>query len=158
MAKDARVDSNLAHHESELCSAIDEIANQLCLAVDGNYDFSVNVESGDETVQKLQMLVNFLVDSTRRSLSELEAKIGELEATTHALSQTNEKLKCEAADRERTERALSRREAKLRTILNSALDPTFTIDSRGKILDVSQSVKRDLIWSPEELIGQTLTL
>ena len=55
--------------------AIDELANQLCVAVDGDFNFRVRVGQSDETVEKLQMLVNFVLDAARRSLNELrEAK------------------------------------------------------------------------------------
>ncbi|KTD66116.1 ATP-binding response regulator [Legionella spiritensis] len=56
--------------EIKLRSQIEHIANQLCLAVDGNFDFMVSQDDEDETIQKLSMLINFLIDSARRSVEE----------------------------------------------------------------------------------------
>src|SRR5919106_3248491 len=55
-----------------LRSVINDLADQLCLAVDGRFDFTVHPAEADETVEKLGMLINFVLDAARRSLSELE--------------------------------------------------------------------------------------
>ena len=57
-----------------LRSVIDDLADQLCLAVDGRFDFTVHPEVADETVEKLGMLINFVLDAARRALSELEER------------------------------------------------------------------------------------
>ena len=65
--------------EAQLRSLIDDVANQLCVAVDGNFDFTVNVGSHDETIEKLGMLLNFVLDSARRSVQEVVAKRREID-------------------------------------------------------------------------------
>src|SRR5260370_31205209 len=57
-----------------LRSVIDDLADQLCLAVDGRFDFTVHPAVADETVEKLGMLTNFVLDAARRALSELEER------------------------------------------------------------------------------------
>jgi len=57
--------------EVDLAAATDDIANQLCQAVDGDFDLCVRTASGDERVQKLAMLINFVVDSARRAIADL---------------------------------------------------------------------------------------
>ena len=73
--------------EEPLRAAIDQIANQLCLAVDGKFDFTVKISVADESAEKLQMLINFVIDTARRALSELEAQKEVAEAATHARSE-----------------------------------------------------------------------
>src|SRR5207237_4111524 len=57
-----------------LRSVINDLADQLCLAVDGRFDFTVHPAVADETVEKLGMLINFVLDAARRALSELEER------------------------------------------------------------------------------------
>ncbi len=59
--------------EGRLRAAIDELADQLCQAVDGRFDFTVRASADDETAEKLAMLINFVLDAVRRGVSELEA-------------------------------------------------------------------------------------
>ncbi|HEU4538538.1 MAG TPA: ATP-binding protein, partial [Polyangiaceae bacterium] len=59
--------------DSTLRAAVNELADQLCEAVDGHFDFTVRATADDETAEKLAMLINFLLDAVRRGLSELEA-------------------------------------------------------------------------------------
>jgi PAS domain S-box-containing protein len=158
MSMDDQASREEANKDVRLRSAIEDLTDKLCLSIDGKFDFAVKIDSEDEAVRNLQMLVIDLVDSTRHSLSELETKICELEETTYTLSQTNKKLKSEVAERERVEQKLNLREAKLRSILNSAYDPTLTIDSHGLILTVSHSVERILLWSPDELVSQNVSV
>jgi signal transduction histidine kinase len=57
-----------------LRSVINDLADQLCLAVDGRFDFTVHPAAADETVEKLGMLINFVLDTARRALAELEER------------------------------------------------------------------------------------
>src|SRR5262249_31249041 len=58
---------------------IEEIADQLCLAVGGNFDHLVRVEGQDETVEKLEMVVNFVLATASRSIEEVKQAKVELE-------------------------------------------------------------------------------
>ena len=51
----------------QLRDLVDELADQLCPAVDGDFDFSVKVSAHDESIDKLQMLINLVLESARRS-------------------------------------------------------------------------------------------
>jgi len=57
--------------EQRLRASINEIADQLCQAVDGEYDFHVSASSNDPDIQKLSVLSNFVLESVRRNLAEL---------------------------------------------------------------------------------------
>ncbi|OCH97686.1 hypothetical protein A8135_02275 [Legionella jamestowniensis] len=59
---------------SEVQKNIEEMANQLCLAVKGEFDFTIKIDTENESMQKLTMLVNFVLDTARRSLVEVREK------------------------------------------------------------------------------------
>ena len=58
---------------------IEEIADQLCLTVGGNFDHLVRIEGQDETVEKLQMVVNFVLATASRSIEEVKQAKAQLE-------------------------------------------------------------------------------
>lgn len=72
--------------DTQLRALIDELANQLCLAVDGKFDFIVKTVTHDPTVEKLQMLINFVPDAAYRNLALAEVKTHELAAKTQNLA------------------------------------------------------------------------
>ncbi len=68
--------------DARLRNAVDELADQLCVAVDGNFDFAVRASVADEQLEKLSMLVNFVLDTARRGMLALEernAKLAEID-------------------------------------------------------------------------------
>lgn len=70
------------HSEAELRKGIDDIANQLGLAVDGKFNFTVKAPIVDETLDKLAMLINFVIEAARRGLNQLadqNARLAELD-------------------------------------------------------------------------------
>ncbi|MBI1827845.1 MAG: response regulator [Planctomycetes bacterium] len=52
---------------------IEELANQLCRAVDGDFQFTVALTTNDASIQKLQLLINSVLDAVRRSLADVHA-------------------------------------------------------------------------------------
>lgn len=58
---------------------IARIANTLCDVVDNRFDLWVDVDSDDLEVQKLAMLVNFVLEQVRRNLSDVEEARADLE-------------------------------------------------------------------------------
>jgi signal transduction histidine kinase len=56
--------------DGELRALIDDLSNQLCVAVDGDFDFKVRTDVHDETLEKLQILINFVLDTARRALDQ----------------------------------------------------------------------------------------
>ncbi len=67
-------------------AAIDDIANQLAVAVDGRFEFMVKAPVPDETLDKLAMLVNFVVETARRTLGDLEERNARLAEVDHLKS------------------------------------------------------------------------
>ncbi|RYZ75649.1 MAG: hypothetical protein EOP05_07270, partial [Proteobacteria bacterium] len=63
----------------EFRKQVDEITDQLCAAVTGDFDFRVRSSVPDETLDKLAMLSNFVLEGARRNMRELETKNRELE-------------------------------------------------------------------------------
>lgn len=62
----------------EFRQEIEKIADQLCLAVKGTFDFSIQTTISDQIIQKLAMLMNFTIDAARRSLIEMNAQNAKL--------------------------------------------------------------------------------
>jgi signal transduction histidine kinase len=69
-----------------LRAGIDDIASQLGISVDGDFDFIVRASVPDETLDKLAMLINFVIEAARRSLSELKDRNARLAELDHMKS------------------------------------------------------------------------
>lgn len=70
--------NNDGNELSRYRNQIENIADQLCVAVKGQFDFSIQVNNIDESIQKLSMLINFVIDAARRSLTAIEEKNAKL--------------------------------------------------------------------------------
>ena len=63
--------------DSDLRAGTEEICDQLCAVVTGDFGFRVETTSQDETAQKLAMLSNFVLDAARRAVEATRvARIG----------------------------------------------------------------------------------
>jgi signal transduction histidine kinase len=62
------------HGERSLRFALDDIANQLGAAVDSRFDFTVKAGAPDETLDRLAMLINFVIETARRTLADVHEK------------------------------------------------------------------------------------
>ncbi len=58
--------------EARLRALIEQIADQLCLTVGGQFDLLVRIDGEDDTAEKLQMLTNFVLATARRSIEEVQ--------------------------------------------------------------------------------------
>jgi hypothetical protein len=87
----------------QLRALIDELASQFSLAVDGKFDTTVKIDSHHPTVEKLQLLINTVLDTARRSLLQAEAKTQELAAKTRDLELLNDRMQREIEARIRAE-------------------------------------------------------
>src|SRR5215467_10960317 len=58
---------------------VEQIADQLCVTVGGNFDHLVRVEAQDETIEKLEMVVNFVLATASRSIEEVKQAKAQLE-------------------------------------------------------------------------------
>ena len=67
-----------SHAGTDLRAGAEEICDQLCAVVAGDFGFRVETASADDTAQKLAMLSNFVLDAARRALEQAEAKAAEL--------------------------------------------------------------------------------
>ena len=65
--------------DDDLRQMVESIADQLCLTVGGNFDHLVRVEAQDDTVEKLEMVVNFVLATARRSIEEVQQAKAQLE-------------------------------------------------------------------------------
>src|SRR5215813_13331021 len=72
--------------EMTLRAGIDDIASQLGITVDGNFDFTVRALMADETLDKLAMLINFVIEAARRALTELKDRNARLAELDHVKS------------------------------------------------------------------------
>src|SRR6516165_10023255 len=72
--------------EMTLRAGIDDIASQLGITVDGHFDFTVRASVADETLDKLAMLINFVVEAARRALAELKDRNARLAELDHMKS------------------------------------------------------------------------
>src|SRR5215467_9762123 len=51
---------------------VEQIADQLCLTVGGNFNHLVRVDGQDDTIEKLEMVVNFVLATASRSIEEVK--------------------------------------------------------------------------------------
>jgi transcriptional regulator with GAF, ATPase, and Fis domain len=58
---------------------VEKVADQLCLTIGGNFDHLVCVDAQDETVEKLEMVVNFVLATASRSIEEVKQAKAQLE-------------------------------------------------------------------------------
>jgi transcriptional regulator with GAF, ATPase, and Fis domain len=63
----------------DLRRMVEEISNQLCLTIGGNFDHLVRVEGQDDTIEKLEMVVNFVLATASRSIEEVKQAKTQLE-------------------------------------------------------------------------------
>ncbi|WP_110657113.1 GGDEF domain-containing phosphodiesterase [Salinicola halimionae] len=73
--------------ERRLIAQVDSISNQLCQAVDGNFEFHIHTDSDEIALQKLAQLNNFVLDSVRRTIRDLKATRDELETRVEERTQ-----------------------------------------------------------------------
>lgn len=100
--------------ERRLRDSINQIADQLCQAIDGQYDFHVGSATEDLDIQKLSVLSNFVLESVRRNIRELE--------------QTRDQLEQRVAERTR----------RLDLIIQGANDGVWEWDLEQDLLKVSE--------------------
>ncbi|WP_110598838.1 EAL domain-containing protein [Salinicola lusitanus] len=73
--------------ERDLIAEIDSLSNQLCQAVDGQFEFHVHTDSDEIALQKMAQLNNFVLDSVRRTIRDLKASRDELESRVQERTQ-----------------------------------------------------------------------
>src|SRR5262245_28283093 len=76
---DQRTGDSPVRPEEELRRTVEEIADQLCLTIGGNFEHLVRIEAHDDTIEKLQMVVNFVLATASRSIEEVKQAKAQLE-------------------------------------------------------------------------------
>ncbi len=73
--------------DGAVLAAVNEIADQMATAVQGTFDFTVRTDSTAPALQKLSLMLNFVLDSTRRNLEEVRKKNEQLGAQLETIDQ-----------------------------------------------------------------------
>src|SRR5262247_4614170 len=76
---DQRTDKDTVTTDEDFRRMVEQIANQLCLTVGGKFDHLVRVEGRDDTIEKLEMVVNFVLATASRSIQEVKQAKAQLE-------------------------------------------------------------------------------
>ena len=74
---------NTARTDDDFRRMVEKIADQLCLTVGGNFNHLIRVEGQDDTVEKLEMVVNFVLATASRSIEEVQQAKAQLEQQLH---------------------------------------------------------------------------
>lgn len=114
--------------EATLRAQIEQIADQLCLTVGGQFDFLVSVDGEDETAEKLQMVTNFVLTTARRSIEEVQ--------------RVKDALQDELEERKRAERQIA--------YLQEEVD---TAKALGPMVGKSLALKK--VWQQVDMVAPT---
>ena len=114
-----------------LRAALREISDQLCLAVDGRVDFVVRTQVQDIEVEKLVILINFLLDASGRLIEAEESQRRSLDAR------------------------VMERSALLKATWDTLIDGLVVIDGEGQILDTNPAA-RELLKVSETMVGRNI--
>src|SRR5262245_33323278 len=71
--------NNTIRTDDDFRRLVEQIADQLCLTIGGNFDHLVRIEAQDETIEKLEMVVNFVLATASRSIEEVKQAKAQLE-------------------------------------------------------------------------------
>ena len=76
---DDKATNEILRTNDDLRRLVESIADQLCLTVGGNFNHLVRVDAQDDTVEKLEMVVNFVLATASRSIDEVKQAKTQLE-------------------------------------------------------------------------------
>ena len=112
--------------------------------------------TGSNASQKKLTVVQAQLQSTTDALNDVQSTMDDaVEKKTFEMSVINGSLNREIAERIQAEAEGGKLRKRLQTILNSAGDGIFGIDTQGKVTFVNKKATDLLGWSEEELIGQS---
>ncbi|HXV99028.1 MAG TPA: GAF domain-containing protein, partial [Anaerolineae bacterium] len=167
MGKDSRIPTGMYQLSPELkeklmningpLGDVNDVADQLAYAVTGSFDFSVQVQSNDPTVQKLSIMVNFLLETIRRTVNELETKHKFLMETTQTLQESEERFRAmmqSASDAKEAEERIEKSNSLLNATFESIADGIVVVDLAGQTVAFNQKFAQ--MWDiPDSIIGNT---
>ena len=134
---------------------IEAIADGVCRVLDGDFSIRVGTGSADHTVQKLAMLINFLLATGERQTERLNRMNALLEARVAARTRELEEAQMQLR------RALGRLEAThahSEALFDAALDVIITIDTGGIIRSANRATRATLGYEPGELLGRNVSV
>lgn len=105
--------------------AVNRLADDIGALISGHFNFNVRTESHDQTVQKLAVMINFLLESTRQSIGRVE----------------------------RAE-AMLKGQAFLRQLIDLQNDLIYTKDERGRFILLNRATADFYGVTPEEMVGK----
>jgi len=119
----------------------------------GSGDFGAHIDvSGDDELGRLATAFNDMAQNLKQSHDHLESTV---EERTAELTDTNQQLQTEIAERGRAEEALRGSEQRLQDILNSILAGIFIVDPETHlILDINESAARHVGLPKSEIVGK----
>lgn len=116
-----------AARDAALRLAVEDMADQLCRAVDQKVDFVVRSPLADPTAEKLALLINFLLDTGGRLIDQVQKQ-------------------AEALDRRVAERS-----ALLQAVFDNMLDGLIVIDTDGHIRNANRAAHTLFGYAPGTL-------
>lgn len=90
-----------------------------------------------------------------KARNEMEIRVA---ARTAELAEASNRLRQEAAERERSEQANRDSEARIHTILRTAVDAIITIDERGTVTSLNPAAERMFGFRADEIMGRNVKL
>lgn len=116
-----------AARDAALRLAVEDMADQLCRAVDQKVDFVVRSPLADPTAEKLALLINFLLDTGGRLIDQVQKQ-------------------AEALDRRVAERS-----ALLQAVFDNMLDGLIVIDTDGHVRNANRAAHTLFGYAPGTL-------
>ncbi len=120
---------------SQYRALINRLADQLCPAIEEQFDFAVRLDARDEAIEKLQVLINVVLDAARRSIGQLQDQKGALTK--------------EIEDRKRLEAELRASEERFMAVLYASRDAMLLI-SEDTFVDCNEATARMLGYASRE--------
>jgi PAS domain S-box-containing protein len=120
---------------------------------DGDFSIRSKVDTHDE-VGILSSAFNSMVERLYSWHEELENQV---RARTSELQALNEELETEITERKRSEEALRESDERHRTILQTAMDGFWLVDTQGRLLDVNAAYCRISGYSKTELLTMLIS-
>ena len=90
-----------------------------------------------------------------KARDDLELRVA---TRTAELAEANDHLRQEAEERQRSEQALRDSEARIHTVLRTAVDAILTIDERGTVTSLNPAAERMFGFRADEIIGRNVKL
>ncbi|UCD50350.1 MAG: PAS domain S-box protein [Phycisphaerales bacterium] len=118
----------------------------------GHLDTHLDI-SGDDELGQLAAAFNDMAEKLKQSHDHLEATVAE---RTAELTQRNQELQTEMAERRRTEEQLRRSEERFTIMADSAQDAIMMMDPAGHVTFYNKTAQSMFGWTAAEAIGKDL--